>query len=85
MSLHCAHSTLSDQPCHPCVQDEEEVAAPVSRRGKQMDVEEDDDDDDEHEYMTPQGGFVCDTVVADGLPKGAGIPTEVQNCSMLSQ
>lgn len=68
-----------------CVQDEEEVPAPVSRRGKQMDVEEDDDDDDEHEYMTPQGGFVCDTVVADGLPKGAGIPTEVQFCSMLSK
>ncbi len=57
-------------------QDDEEVAAPVSQRRKEVDVEEDDEDDD-HEYMTSEGGFVCETVVADGLPKGAGIPTEV--------
>lgn len=57
-------------------QEDEEAAAPVSQRRKKVDVEEDDDDDD-HDYMTPEGGFVCETVVADGLPKGAGIPTEV--------
>ncbi|KAL0049777.1 hypothetical protein WJX82_009734 [Trebouxia sp. C0006] len=54
---------------------DEEAAAPVSQRRKEVDVEEDDEDDD-HEYMTNEGGFVCETVVADGLPKGAGIPTE---------
>jgi len=57
-------------------QDEEEVAAPVSQRRKELDIDEDDEDDD-HDYMTPEGGFVCETVVAYGLPKGAGIPTEV--------
>ena len=57
-------------------QDDEEAAAPVSHRRKEVDVEEDDEDDD-HDYMTPEGGFTCETVVADGLPKGAGIPTEV--------
>lgn len=57
-------------------QEDEEAAAPVSQRRKEVDVEEDDEDDD-HEYMTTEGGFVCETVVADGLPKGAGIPTEV--------
>ena len=57
-------------------QGDEEAAAPVSHRRKEVDVEEDDEDDD-HEYMTNEGGFVCETVVADGLPKGAGIPTEV--------
>ena len=57
-------------------QEDEEAVAPVSQRRKEVDVEEDDEDDD-HEYMTTEGGFVCETVVADGLPKGAGIPTEV--------
>ncbi|DBA96635.1 hypothetical protein WJX77_012422 [Trebouxia sp. C0004] len=54
---------------------EEDAAAPVSQRRKELDIEEDDEDDD-HDYMTPEGGFVCETVVADGLPKGPGIPTE---------
>ncbi len=57
-------------------QEDEEAAAPVSQRRKEVAVKEDDEDDD-HEYMTSEGGFVCETVVADGLPKGAGIPTEV--------
>ena len=57
-------------------QEDEEAAAPVSQRRKEVAVKEDDEDDD-HEYMTSEGGFVCETVVADGLPKGAGLPTEV--------
>lgn len=53
-------------------EEEKRAATTVSRRQRETEEEEDDD----HEYMTPEGGFVCDDVVADGLPKGPGIPTE---------
>ena len=55
---------------------QEEDLAPRSRR-KEAIKEEDEDDDDEEEHFTEEGDFRCSTVVADGLPKGPGIPTEV--------
>ena len=48
-----------------------------SRREAEVTQEEDDDFDEDDEHMTEEGEFRCSTVVADGLPKGAGIPTEV--------
>ena len=69
------------------MQEEEEVSAPVTRRRK-VEIEEDEEDDsdlDEHGYMTPEGDFMCGTVVAEGLPKGAGIPTEVRPCLIMYQ
>lgn len=64
-------------------EEEEEEEAPRSRsksrskREAEVSQEEDDDFDDDDEHMTEDGEFKCSTVVADGLPKGAGIPTEV--------
>lgn len=57
--------------------EEEEEEAPRSRRKAEVAQEEDDDFDEDDEHMTAEGEFKCSTVVADGLPKGAGIPTEV--------
>lgn len=64
-------------------EEEEEEEAPRSRsksrsrREAEVTQEEGDDFDDDDEHMTEEGEFKCSTVVADGLPKGAGIPTEV--------
>lgn len=71
----CQRHLLESKSGLVYLQDEEEVAPASSSRSKELDME--DDDDDDHEYMTEEGDFLCDTVVADGLPKGAGIPTEV--------
>lgn len=61
------------------MQDEEaEEQIPTKGRSKMLDVEEEDEEDDDDDYITPEGGFMCQNVVADGLPKGPGIPTEVQ-------
>lgn len=62
------------------MQDEEDEVEEPSRqtRSKVLDIDEDDnDDDDEEVYATPEGGFACHAVEAQGLPKGPGIPTEV--------
>ena len=64
-------------------EEEEEEEAPRSRsksrsrREAEVTQEEDDDFDEDDEHMTQEGDFRCSVVVADGLPKGAGIPTEV--------
>ena len=58
-------------------EEEEEVAESRSRRKAEV-IEEDDDmefEDDDDDLAEDQ--FKCSTVVAEGLPKGAGIPTEV--------
>lgn len=61
------------------MQDDEEVEE--MSRAPALDLDEDDDDDDDDEvYNNPEGGFTCHAVVADGLPKGPGIPTEVCCC-----
>ena len=52
------------------------MPVPSKGRSRSVDVEEEDDDDDE-DFIDPEGGFMCHNVVADGLPKGPGIPTEV--------
>lgn len=59
------------------MQDEdEEEEIPRTSRSNVLDIDEEDDDDDEEVYNTGDG-FTCHAVVADGLPKGPGIPTEV--------
>ena len=39
--------------------------------------QEDQDDDEDYSNLESSNVFFCDTIVADGLPKGVGVPTEV--------
>lgn len=69
-------------------QDEEEVAEKRSRSRRKAEVVEEDDDDmefDDDDVDLAEDQFKCSTVVAEGLPKGVGIPTEVSLpcCPML--
>ena len=64
------------------MQEEEDEVEQIPRQSKSnaLDIDDDEaDDDDDEEYTNPEGGFQCHAVVADGLPKGPGIPTEVSN------
>lgn len=40
--------------------------------------EEADEDEDDYSAVDTSAGFFCDTIVAEGLPKGVGVPTEVR-------
>lgn len=68
---------LLSRACILVLQEEEEELQPRSRRAEAVIEEEDEDDEDDDDEYIEEGGFKCSTVVADGLPKGPGIPTEV--------
>lgn len=75
-------SAVRSQSCRSLQEEEEEEEdeAPRSRSRREAEIAQEEDeefDDDDEEHMTEAGDFRCSTVSADGLPKGAGIPTEV--------
>ena len=83
--LPSVHTHVPTVQVYKCItQDEEDEVEEPSRETsrKALDIDEDDiDDDDEEAEPIPEGGFACHAVEAQGLPKGAGIPTEVCGCT----
>lgn len=49
----------------------------MQNASKRARMGEESDDDDGMDYYDTSKGFFCDTITADGLPKGPGLPTEV--------